>query len=71
MLDEKQFTEKMKAILDNENISLDSSLSEIEEWDSLSVVSYTAMANTNFNRKPSPEQIKACATIRDLYLLLQ
>ena len=70
-MDEKQFTEKMKAILDNEDISLDTSLSEIEEWDSLSIVSYIAMANTVFGRKPSPEQIKGCASIRDLYLILQ
>ena len=70
-MDEKQFTEKMKAILDNENITLDSSLSEIEEWDSLSVVSYIAMANTVFGCKPSPEQIKSCATIKDLYSILQ
>lgn len=70
-MDEKQFTEKMKVILDNENISLDSILSEIEEWDSLSIVSYIAMANTVFGLKPSPEQIKGCATIRDLYSILQ
>ena len=70
-MNEKDFTEKMKAILDNENISLDSMLSEIEEWDSLSVVGYAALANTAFDKKPSPEEIKACKTIRDLYSILQ
>ena len=70
-MNEREFIERMKAILDNENISMDSILSEIEEWDSLSVVSYAAMANSAFHKNISPEQIKTCNSIRDLYIILQ
>ena len=70
-MNEQEFIERMKAILDNENISMNTALSEIEEWDSLSVVSYAAMADTAFHKKISPEKIKTCNSIRDLYLILQ
>ena len=70
-MNENDFLEKMKAILDNEDITINSMLSEVEEWDSLSVAGYVAMANSTFKKTISPEQIKACVSIRDLYLLLQ
>ena len=69
-MNEQEFLSRMKNILDNENISMDSALSEIEEWDSLSVVSYIAMADS-FHKNFSPEEIKTCNSIRDLYTILQ
>ena len=42
------FLEKMADILDaEEEISFDTELSGLEEWDSLSIVSYIAMANAS------------------------
>ena len=70
-MNEQEFLSRMKNILDNENISMDSTLSEIEEWDSLSVVSYIAFANSVFHKNISPEKIKTCNSIRDLYTILQ
>ena len=70
-MDEKDFLERMKVILDKEDISIDTSLSDLEEWDSISVISYVALANTSFNKEISPEQIQTCKTIRDLYSILQ
>ncbi len=69
-MNEKEFVEKMKKILDNENVTMDSVLENIEEWDSLSVVSYATMAN-GCGRSVTLPQIRACASIRDLYVLLQ
>ena len=69
-MNESKFLEIIKNILDDENISMDSKLSEIEEWDSLSVVSYIAMADTKCGKKISPEQLKNCGSIRDLYSLI-
>ena len=69
-MNETKFLELMKDILDNDNISMASKLSEIEEWDSLSIVSYIAMADTKCGKKISPEQLKNCSSIMDLYSLI-
>ena len=69
-MNEKDFMEKMKKMLDNEDVTIDSSLEDIEEWDSLSIVSYAAMAN-GCGKSVTLPQIRGCATLRDLYALLQ
>ena len=58
-MNEEIFIEKMMDILDaEEEITMDTQLDDVEEWDSLSVVSYVAMANTACGRfgcsNPSP-----------------
>ena len=70
-MNEKDFLERMKDILDNDNISMNSALADIEEWDSLSVVSYSAMADTVCGKRISPEQLKNCSSIMDLYMLIK
>lgn len=69
---EKIFLEKMVDILDSEmDITMDTKLNEIEEWDSLSAVGYVAMANTVCGKKVNPEDIKKAEYIKDLYNLLK
>ena len=46
-------------------------MDDIEEWDSISVVSYVAMANTACGKKIEPKTVREAETIRDLYELLQ
>ena len=68
---EELFLEKMADILDaEEEISMDAQLDDIEEWDSLSVVSYVAMANTACGKKVDVKAVREAETIRDLYDLL-
>ncbi|MBR1672984.1 MAG: hypothetical protein IJ702_08650 [Fretibacterium sp.] len=67
---EQDFLVKMKEILDNEDVTMDTALADIEEWDSVSVVGYVAMANATCGKRPIAEQIRGCASIRDLYGLL-
>ena len=69
-MNEKEFMAKMKAILDNEDVTMDSELADIEEWDSLSIVSFVAMANASCGKRVAPAVIRECKTIRDLYTLL-
>lgn len=69
---EELFLEKMTDILDaEEEISMDMQLDDIEEWDSLSVVSYVAMANTACGKKVNVKEVREAETIRDLYDLLK
>ena len=66
------FLEKMADILDaEEEISFDTELSGLEEWDSLSRVSYIAMANASCGKKVDIKSVKAAVTIQDLYDLLK
>lgn len=65
------FMEKMADLLDCENeITMNSVLNDIEEWDSLSIVSFLAMANTYNKRKIEPAKIREAVTVRDLYDLM-
>ena len=66
------FLERMADILDVEDeITLDTNLSELEEWDSLSIVSYVAMANAACGKKVDVKSVREAVTIQDLYDLLQ
>ena len=66
------FLEKMADILDAEDeISFDTELSGLEEWDSLSIVSYIAMANASCGMKVDVKKVREAVTIGDLYDLLQ
>ena len=66
------FLERMAEILDAEDeISLDMNLSELEEWDSLSIVSYVAMANANCGKKVDIKKVREAVTIQNLYDLLK
>ena len=51
-MEKNVFIEKMSDILDVEDeITMDTKLDELEEWDSLSIVSYVAMANTSCGKR--------------------
>ena len=69
---EELFLEKMADILDAEDdATMDAVLADIEEWDSLSVVSYVAMANTSCGKKVNVKDVREAVTIQDLYNLLK
>ena len=71
-MNEEIFIEKMMDILDaEEEITMDTQLDDIEEWDSLSVVSYVAMANTACGKKIESKTVREAETVRDLYELLR
>jgi acyl carrier protein len=68
----EEFMVKMIDLLDTEiEISSKTLLADIEEWDSLSFVSFLAMGNASYNKKISPEDVKTAKTIEDLYLLVK
>ena len=63
---------RMTDILDAEDdVTMDAVLADIEEWDSLSVVSYVAMANTSCGKKVNVKDVREAVTIQDLYNLLK
>ena len=68
-----KLTEIFQDVLDNDEIEVtaDTKADDIEEWDSLSVVSYVAMANTSCGKKVNVKDVREAVTIRDLYNLLK
>ena len=72
-MSEQNFLTKMKdEVLDTEmEISMDTALGDIEEWDSLSVVSFIAMAKTACGKKVERVAIANAKTLQDLYALVQ
>ena len=77
-MDGKDFFKTMKEeVLDTEmDLTMDTSLSDIEEWDSLSVVSFLAVVkklNNKTGKKHSDVNVKmvqSARTIQDLFNLL-
>ena len=46
-------------------------LEDLENWDSMAMISYIALANTHNQQKLSPKQIATCDTVEDLLRLAQ
>lgn len=68
----EQFIEKMNEVLDGDDeVTMDTVLEDLIWWDSLSFVSFLAMANTTYGVKVSPDDVKAAKTISDLYDLIK
>lgn len=68
-MDEKNFLKDLTDLMDTEEeLSLDTVLADVEEWDSLSHVSFMSYvvryaSNTNI----TPMEIRNAKTVRDLY----
>lgn len=69
---EKQFLEKMVDLLDTEEeVTLDTVLADIEEWDSISLVGFLAFANNHSNSKITAADVRKAQTINDLYEMVK
>lgn len=67
----EKFLEKLSGILESEmEILPETYLSDIEEWDSLSVVSFAAMAQVDYGKTINISDIRAAKTVQDLYELV-
>ena len=72
-MDTNVFLNKMKEdILDTEmDVTMETKLADIEEWDSLGVVSFIAMAKAVCGKKVERTAIINAKTLQDLYTLVQ
>lgn len=67
---EQEFLTKIRAILDDETITMNTVLANVEDWDSLNFIKYSAMAKSSCGKNILPAHIRTCKTIGDLYNLL-
>ena len=67
----EKFIAKLTELMDTEvALDLSTKLADVEDWDSLSMVSFFSFCNTTLSQKVSPEQIKAAQTVEDLFKLV-
>lgn len=66
---EEEFLRRMKKeILDtDDDITLETKLATLDTWDSLSLVSFIAMATIATGKRPEAATIQAAETVGDLY----
>ena len=65
---EEKFIEDFIDMIDTESeVTMDTKLENIEEWDSLSYVSFIANCTSKYKVMFAKEEIKAAVTVADLY----
>ena len=66
-----EFLEKMVDILDcEEELNMDTVLAELEEWDSLGILTFLAEMGPNAKAPIKADDVKKAETIADLFALL-
>lgn len=67
-LKENEFIKQLTDIMDTETeLTLETKLADVEEWDSLSLVSFLSFCNARLKRPILPEEIKNAQTVNDLF----
>ena len=68
----EEFVKKLADLMDTDaELKLSTKLADVEDWDSLSMVSFFSFCNSTLNRRVAPEQIKAALTVEDLFKLAE
>lgn len=67
----QEFYRELETVLEVPKASITGSeaLEDIPEWDSISAISFIAMADTKFQKQISPEALSKCLTVQDLLSL--
>ncbi|MCE5286403.1 MAG: hypothetical protein LLG02_11215 [Pelosinus sp.] len=61
------FTEMLDTVTD---VTMDTCLDDLDEWDSLSIVSFAAMSDIEYGKKLVADDIRTAKTVHDLYNLI-
>ena len=68
----EEFIKKLIYIMDTDaQLTLETKLSDVEEWDSLSAVSFYSFCNTKLGKQIDVEDLKAAQTVNDLYKFVE
>ena len=69
---QKEFLEKMVDILDYEDeLTMDISLDNIEEWDSLGVIAFLAEMGKHTTSQIKADDVKKAKSVADLFALIK
>ena len=72
-MNKEEFISEMETILEITpgTLALETTLNDLDEWNSLAILGVIALADESAELALSPKNIRACASIGDLYLLFQ
>ncbi len=70
-MDETAFLNFLERQLELEELSMDNTLADLEQWDSLAMVMFVANVDADFNVQVDGNAVARAETVRDLYKLLQ
>lgn len=72
VMSKDEFLKEMAVIVEQEEGTLDGSerLEDLDGWSSVSMVTFIALADENFNKRVAPRDIAAANTINDLAKLV-
>lgn len=66
-MNREDFLENFKEVLQTEDsIDFDTSLADLEEWDSLSIMATIAFLDNEFKKKVSFKDVKSFKTVADI-----
>lgn len=57
--------------LDPGTLTLETDLSEIDEWDSMAYLSFSVLVEDNFGTQVIPGELKSCKKVADLVALMK
>ena len=64
----ENFIKSLTEIIDTEEkLTLETKLSDLEDWDSLSLVGFLSFCNSKLKLPVTPEEVKAAQTVADLF----
>lgn len=71
-MSKNEFLTKLEEILDcEEGLTMETLLDEIEEWDSLGIISFLAEMESYCTLPIKAPDVKAAKTVENLYLLIK
>ena len=66
----EEFIKKLADLMDTDaELNLSTKLADVEDWDSLSMVSFFSFCDSKLGIRLAPEQIKSAQTVEDLFKL--
>lgn len=57
--------------LDEGALTVDADLSNLDEWDSLALLSFMALMDDEFGRTVTGKEVKECKTVKDLVDMME
>ena len=70
MVENEDFLSLFKEAVENEDISLSSKLEDIEEWDSLAVLTLISEVEDNYGLILDPDMLDECLNVSDILALV-
>lgn len=65
-MDTQEFVELVAETLEVDGLELDTTLSSLEEWDSMAKLSLIVMVDDEFGKKLTADDIKGFSTVQDI-----